>query len=177
MLTAPVIDGGNVVGLLGIVRDMSEEKLLIRAARAAGEARGDRPAGEWCRARAEQPPRERDGFLAARACWPGRRCGPGRSSHDPRRGQARREDRLQPPDVRAPAPAAADDDAGEAGHLDVLEMRVMHSPFTAWSSMPVSMRPCPRFGPTRSSFNRSCSISSGTPSTRSRRGMARSESW
>jgi two-component system NtrC family sensor kinase len=29
MLTAPVIDSGNVVGLLGIVRDMSEEKLLI----------------------------------------------------------------------------------------------------------------------------------------------------
>jgi PAS domain S-box-containing protein len=29
ILTAPVIEGGNVVGLLGIVRDMSEEKLLI----------------------------------------------------------------------------------------------------------------------------------------------------
>jgi PAS domain-containing protein len=29
MLTAPVVEGANVVGLLGIVRDVSEEKLRV----------------------------------------------------------------------------------------------------------------------------------------------------
>ena len=175
MLTSPVIDGTTVVGVLGVVRDVGEEKLLVEQLVQQEKLAAIGQLVSGVAHELNNPLASVMAFSQLVLANRRRRCrARRRTAHDSFGGEARREDRVESADVRATASAAAHDDVGERRHLERARDASLctHGSRRRARGATRSHR-SPPSGRIRSSFSRCCSISSATPSRRCAAGKAR----
>ena len=128
----PIVEDGRVTGCLGIVRDMTEERtlaeqLLQREKLAAVGQLVSGVAHEL-----NNPLAGDHGVLAADAGHVRGDARPtGRARHDPQGSQARREDRVEPADLRSAAASRAHrcrSQSGATGHARAPPLLTAHEP-------------------------------------------------